>query len=180
MNITLTPSLSAGDPSKIDAEKMTKRVKDGIESAWNGKWKPGCGCDVKFSANVKFVSLDKRRRDKGKGRIDYEWPRDDNVIFVVDQDARDNVWWGMDHGVWSQRSEDWVYAHEAGHLMGLQDEYRDKDGKSVAFPGREGHIMAEYNGLTTQDEINAIIGDRCPTSCKNQTRPSQSQPGKGK
>ena len=39
----------------------------------------------------------------------------------------------------------WVAAHEAGHLMGLGDRYKDINGKSIPQKGWENNIMVAPN-----------------------------------
>ena len=79
-------------------------------------------------------------------------------------ESLDFVFWGSG-GEWSAGAKDWVYAHEAGHLMGLPDDYKDKKGVSVPDKGHKGHMMGSYGGKVDQHEIDDILGKtKCP--CK--------------
>jgi len=60
-------------------------------------------------------------------------------------------------GAWDPVEEGWVAAHEAGHLMGLPDFYRDINGKSVPMPGHDKTIMGQYGGDITEDDITMIL-----------------------
>src|SRR5262249_25055495 len=48
-----------------------------------------------------------------------------------------------DTGLWEWREDPRVYAHEAGHLMGLRDHYiRHADNSTTPMPGYQGSLMA--------------------------------------
>ena len=64
-----------------------------------------------------------------------------------------------DAGRWSGPE---VAGHEAGHLMGLQDDYKRGEGPN---PGHEGHVMAVWGGAVDQHEINDIV--RSPVESHN-------------
>jgi hypothetical protein len=57
--------------------------------------------------------------------------------------------WFTDTGRWSAGADNYVIAHEAGHLFGFADYYTDSGGVSTPTPGYEGTIMAEYDGTAT-------------------------------
>lgn len=93
------------------------------------------------------------------------WPNgieDDNLIAIsTDPNLRSTVN-GDNRGYWNadNRPEaDWQYAHEAGHLMGLDDDYVDdpNTGRSVPNPGHEHHMMAEDQGTVVWHEVEGIL-----------------------
>jgi RHS repeat-associated protein len=50
-----------------------------------------------------------------------------------------------------------VGAHEAGHILRLDDNNRIVGGRSVALPGYEGNIMGTITGQPTADQITSIV-----------------------
>ncbi len=148
LNITLVPF---NCPKVANGADMVKRVKTSIETNWNGNWTSGSYQHIVFVANVKYVVV--KYNDKGRALND---PFDDNVVKITDQEMRDYVR-GGDSGLWSTKSADWVYAHEAGHLMGLADHYTDTANGSVPNQGWAGDIMGDYGGTATQRDINDIV-----------------------
>ena len=92
-----------------------------------------------------------------------------NFINVDNKFERPNVILGS-FGTWigsgtPQRyglpfTKDNIPAHEAGHLLGLKDRYKDNSsGISAANPGWEGNLMATTFGNVDQRNIN-VIGER--------------------
>lgn len=56
-------------------------------------------------------------------------------------------------------------AHEAGHLLGLPDHYKDVNGGSVPDPGFENDIMGARGKAPSERDIQDIIGNcGCATS----------------
>ncbi|MFG6935575.1 RHS repeat-associated core domain-containing protein [Burkholderia pseudomallei] len=92
---------------------------------------------------------------------------DANVITVPDTTGRSFVnGTGGNSGTWyadgmTGTNDPWIPAHEAGHLMGLPDHYKDgcKDGKLISTPnpGYEHDIMGAYGSPATAQDIQAII-----------------------
>lgn len=79
---------------------------------------------------------------------------------------------------WTDSEPPGAYAHEAGHLMGLIDQYTDYDGINgicydeddpcIALPGHEEDIMGSLSGKPTQKSIDDIVargGVICPCEC---------------
>lgn len=138
-----------------------QRIKQSIESNWNG-YEKGC-CVVNVTADVSVQSR--------KSRWLYRFLNSDenNIEITSDSSHRSYVnGVGGRYGVWGSQAVPWVYAHEAGHLMGLSDDYQDvanSDGSLTSVPnaGHEGHIMGEYGGKANQHEIDAILKNiECP------------------
>ncbi len=62
-------------------------------------------------------------------------------------------------GTWYVGSDPWVAAHEAGHIMQLDDRYVEAGPGNVDVqPGWEGTIMAEHLGEVTSADRQAVLG----------------------
>lgn len=160
LNIVIYPK--GGDSiNNIEMRTTAQRIKQSIESNWNG-YEKGC-CVVNVTADVSVQSR--------KSRWLYRFLNSDenNIEITSDSSHRSYVnGVGGRYGVWGSQAVPWVYAHEAGHLMGLSDDYQDvanSDGSLTSVPnaGHEGHIMGEYGGKANQHEIDAILKNiECP------------------
>ena len=139
----------------------------------------GC-CKVSTKAKV-------RVRRKGKGpRPGY------NQIEVTNEaDFRSYVNGGRDSGKWSSTESGEVYAHEAGHLLGLDDQYDDRtdaDGNTVSVT-RPGHEMDKMGakggklgiGSAARGSLDTLLlskGARCnPARCCRRTTTTTLPPG---
>ncbi|MGH8033143.1 MAG: hypothetical protein ACREO8_12475 [Luteimonas sp.] len=61
-------------------------------------------------------------------------------------------------GTWYGGEDPWVSAHEAGHLMRLDDRYTETTpGVTTPQPGWEGTIMAEHMGAVTPVDRQGIL-----------------------
>ena len=61
-------------------------------------------------------------------------------------------------GTWYGGENSWVAAHEAGHIMQLDDRYTEATpGKTVPQPGWEGTIMAQHMGAVTPADRQAVL-----------------------
>lgn len=102
---------------------------------------------------------------KGSEQLAYN----DNLVQINNEPEDWRSWVRIDrnYGVWTQNARDWVYAHESGHLMGLPDNYTDKNDQSVPTPGHEGHMMASYGGVVAWHEVLDITGSLAPCQCQH-------------
>lgn len=89
---------------------------------------------------------------------------DDNVIAITtDSNHRSYVnGVGGNSGYWNADNvpgSDWQYAHEAGHLMGLDDDYTDDPitGESIPNPGHRSHMMGGYRGAVHRHEVEDLL-----------------------
>jgi len=160
LNIVIYPK--GGDSiNNIEMQTTALQIKQSIESNWNG-YEKGC-CVVNVTADVSVQSR--------KSRWLYRFLNSDenNIEITSDSSHRSYVnGVGGRYGVWGSQAVPWVYAHEAGHLMGLPDDYQDdtnSDGTVTSVPnaGHKGHMMGEYGGSVNQHEIDAILKNiECP------------------
>ena len=148
VNITIYYAHRLESNARTDLARIARRIKKQIEERWNAQtWRYGC-CTVKFKANVNY------RNQVGKSGI-----VDDNLIAIsTDPNLRSVVYGvGGNTGYWNadnRQGSDWQYAHEAGHLMGLGDDYTDAQGPNQ---GHDGHMMAEDKGIVVQHEVDDIM-----------------------
>lgn len=108
-----------------------------------------------------------------------------NQINITTEDGfRSYVDGGRDSGTWSSAESGWTYAHEAGHLLGLDDEYDDMtdangDTVSVTRPGHEMDKMGAANGklgvgVAARGDLDRLLvsqGAQCNTArcCRRTT-----------
>lgn len=170
-----------GSLKKSDLEKKAEDWKKEIEDTWNGANYVYDCCKVKFIVEVKV-------RDKK----DPPTPGFDQIGVVpagsgyrdsmkgitrgsVDDDGFSNEPYEKDlGGEWNSGSSG-VAPHEAGHEMGLGDQYDDsfdKDGNLVSTTrkGHEHDIMGGREGkpVNSIDNIKTILkkrGIKCPPEC---------------
>ena len=179
--LTLNITIYAQDEDtklKMKWTYLELTIKDAIESYWNaGNWTLGF-CSIKFEANIKSDKIS----------TTYVGADDDNEIQITTEKGyRSYVTFSDSGGTWAQDDNPWVFAHEAGHLMGLGDDYTDKwvtatQKSSVPDPGHSGHMMAEYGAQVQEHEVKQILNVwkvKCPCTCPPQNQPApQSQPQK--
>jgi RHS repeat-associated protein len=65
---------------------------------------------------------------------------------------------GENSGTWDPNEPNlgWTAAHESGHLMGLDDQYKKPNGVYTINPGWERNIMSTYGGKAEQKNIDMI------------------------
>jgi hypothetical protein len=154
-------TLNIGIYGSQASDALAAQVKQSIESRWNGQTtRKGCrqsdpgNCDVRVVANVKSYPSAEHWTDV----------QEDNQVKFTGNTVRSWVSpFGMSYGHW-QSNEDWAYAHEAGHLMGLGDDYDYITNQPNT--GHAGHMMGSYGGTVSQHEIEGILnGHKCPQKC---------------
>lgn len=148
LNITIYYANRIELNARTDLARIARRIKKQIEDNWNAQsWRYGC-CTVRFVANVKH-----------KNQVGPNGITDDNLIAITtDANHRsyvDGV--GGNTGYWTadnRPGSDWRYAHEAGHLMGLRDDYTDAGGPN---PGHENHMMGRRGKPVHQHEVEDLL-----------------------
>jgi hypothetical protein len=98
----------------------------------------------------------------------------DNKIKITHGGVRSGInAWNRKHGRFDRKAHDWVYAHEAGHLMELDDHYHTVQEKYHRWgepdPGYEGLIMGDYLGkVSFKDIVNIMKKNKieCPCECR--------------
>jgi hypothetical protein len=171
--------------SQNKADDLMKTWKQNIESVWNN-WGNNhtfgeCKCPVKFKVEMEKL-------DAGKNCTDA--PAGYHCVQVTDTPANqrghvadmqvcppDDNW--NCYGDWTTGASGLDAAHEAGHMMGLQDAYQNQpqaDGSVNQVnlepqpAGQPQSIMAVASGDVTalQSHINSIVnaaGVKCPDRC---------------
>jgi RHS repeat-associated protein len=153
VNITIYAKTKA-ESEKINWERMKKRIEESVANNWNKDWGVDC-CTVTFKAVVTANTEARTAEDAGG----------DNQIEINDEENSRAYVVGGSKGVWSQRRPDWTYAHETGHLMGLDDDYTDAGGPKE---GKAGRMMASFNGVVHRDEVVDVLKQnnlKCPMEC---------------
>jgi RHS repeat-associated protein len=148
----------------VNLSSVASRIDSSIESHW-GTWQTN-GWTITFEAQVTPIGLRPPPPKGGPAQID-----NSNQIEINDEPAtfRSFVNWRHNRGQWTQRADDWVFAHEAGHLMGLPDDYHDTPSGSVPNAGHAGHMMGDYGGSVVWHEVLDITGP-LPMCCPKTRR----------
>lgn len=169
-NCTLTVTLNIGIYGPGATSALASKIESCINSHWNGHTtKKGCSkcdpgnCKVAVEAHVKYYANAKH------------WPDvpEDNQIKIRGSTGK-RSWVFGPGGSWGHWEDDtvtldnptpcWTFAHEAGHLMGLGDDYSYWTGKP--HKGHEDHMMGRYGKPVAQHEIDGILdGKKCPKEC---------------
>ena len=162
ITITLQIQISGANATQALADKIEKEIED----CYNGQnFKYDC-CEVKFDVKMKVGGA----ADPNYHQITiHHDPGVDTYVDSVDSPLPTPNG-GSGSGNWGDSNSPEVYAHEAGHLMGLTDKYKKKpDGTTSACAGHENDKMGTLSGKPQQSDINSIIeaaGVKCPDKCK--------------
>jgi hypothetical protein len=147
INITIYYAHSLEANAKTNLKRIAGRIKKSIETHWNrGNWRVDC-CKLIFQANVKYANT-----------TDASQVRGDNIIAISTDPNHISFVIGDRTGYWSADNlpgTDWRFAHEAGHLMKLPDDYSHDTGR--VNPGHSNHMMGEWGGVVAQHEIDDIV-----------------------
>jgi hypothetical protein len=165
------------------SKAVAKKIRNGILGCSPGKVGGysllGC-CKVNTQTKV-------RVRRKGKGPR----PGYNQIEITNEADFRSYVDGGRDSGKWGSTESGEVYAHEAGHLLGLDDQYDDRtdaDGNTVSVT-RPGHEMDKMGapggklgiGGAARGSLDSLLlskGARCnPTKCCRRSTTTTIPPG---
>jgi RHS repeat-associated protein len=110
--------------------------------------------DVKFDVSVNLYE-NKPKNDPFMIPESWNPSNTDNFIKVDNTETREFVD-GGDEGTWTT-NDTWTSAHEFGHLIDLDDKYKDTKSGSQADPGWAGNMMADYNGTVQQKNIDDVV-----------------------
>ena len=147
LNITIYYANKIELNARTDLARIARRIKKQIEDNWNAQtWRYGC-CTVRFVANVKY-----------KNQVGSDGITDDNIIAITTDAKHRSYSLGKSRGYWTADNNpgsDWRYAHEAGHLMGLDDDYNEQTG--TPNPGHEDHMMGKWGKPVAQHEVEDLL-----------------------
>jgi RHS repeat-associated protein len=134
-NVTITlPIEYTGRGATPD---VIKKFNDAIEKAWTGKF-------GKYNVRTIVVVPDPMAADGEK-----------NTVTVPKINFRANS--SRNQGYWPAPRPGYTAAHEAGHLMGLDDQYDDATGP---YAGYEDNIMGRHDKTGIKEsQITEIIGN---------------------
>lgn len=152
----------------------TKNVADQMQKDVNGKWssstfsaKSANGTSFRVSVKVKILLYNNKEKSDPFIILQSWNPYNrDNFVEVGANDKRSYVT-GGDEGLWRSQgrngrtlAEDDPAPHEIGHMLGLTDRYKDKNGASVTDIGWENNIMGNSRtGKVEQRNIDGILKD---------------------
>ena len=160
------------DPPKARGgatKKMAKKIRAGIlgcsPSKAGGYALGGC-CKVIERATVRVRKHGKQPR-----------PGFNQIEITTDPDYRSCVD-GRSSGIWSTAESGEIFAHEAAHLLGLDDQYFERpDGTTTPYPGHEMDKMGGPGGKlgggpAARAQLDSLLlskGARCPEKCCKST-----------
>jgi len=137
VNITIPVEFKKGT-----TDEQKQFFKKSAEEHWSGKY------------GEYTVNLVVEERDSGKR----------NKIEFKDKEGRAYVFHGSSMKLFKENSKkdlSWTIGHEVGHLMNLDDHYKDKriNGEKVSVPnaGWENNIMSQSQGSVEKKNIDEIL-----------------------
>lgn len=146
---------------------LASRIETAINSKWNGAGQTytdedGNVFDVVF--NVTVSVYDSADPTNNPLVIPDAWnPESTNNYIKIKKGSGQSHVWAGDEDVWYDGASNWTYAHEFGHLVGLDDRYHDKyyvfGGPTVTDSGWETNIIGTYGGKIDQRNIDGIVGE---------------------
>jgi hypothetical protein len=172
--VTTFIEISGAGASKAIARKIRSGIAACSPATVGGYSLGGC-CKVIMRSKVRV-----RRRNRG--------PRPGYSQVDVTTEAGFRSYVQGDGGVWGSDEAPEIYAHEAAHLLGLDDEYVDStlpDGTEVSI-ANEGHEMDKMAtsggkfgiGIAARDTLDQLLlrkGARCDTrKCCHETTTTNS------
>ena len=165
IKITIKIAFSGADNATMD------KWKQDIESTWNGYTYGDCGCPVKVSVETKSVQgLCEQNPVPGYHCIDVtaDYARDTagktyrGYMKGVSQKGSDSLgWWSshMNEALPGVQGSIHDAAHEAGHMLGLNDDYNATNGTyGENIMGRTWGDKAK----PTQAQIDQTVEKNCP------------------
>lgn len=166
-------------------QRLVSSWERAIESNWQALPQFN-GCDVKVSATTTFSGKTTTNR-QGYHQIEIKALKPgefyDSHVYIPSADTSNHQWVGG-RGTWGDKNPNntWIAAHEAGHLMGLRDEYKElpraPDGSRRTVPLIPGSIMSEFGKTGTlqahSDGVVNGVGAICdhPPDAQLTARPS--------
>jgi hypothetical protein len=129
--------------AKGTTDTQKQMYKESVEKAWSGQF---------GSMNV-TLNVEERSRSQR------------NRIKFSEKSGTSYVLFGRYMTLFKEKSDNdtaWVETHETGHLMKLNDEYKEgkySDGTRKTTPnaGWKNNVMAEFNGAVEEKNINDIL-----------------------
>ncbi|MCL2656182.1 MAG: RHS repeat-associated core domain-containing protein [Betaproteobacteria bacterium] len=134
-NVTITIPMEYRGPGAT--QSVIDKFNNGIRKNWSGRI-------GRYNVTVRTPTPDAQCPSDKKNIIDI--PNGNGRAYV------NGV--GGNAGNWPSDRPAWTAAHEAGHLMGLDDQYSDEGG---AKRGYEKNIMGVRNGMPSEADITEII-----------------------
>lgn len=150
-------------------KSVLKQMQSDVNSIWGGTYSITTANGTNFDVSVKVnIALYDGKEKNNPYIIPETWNpfNRDNFIKVEANDKRSYVK-GGDEGTWRSYgrngmtlAEDDPAPHEVGHLLGLNDKYKDVKGKSIPNIGWENNIMGNSRyGKVDKRNIEGILKD---------------------
>jgi len=168
------------DVPKEDRPHVQQQIEDTIESEWSGR-KKGC-CTVNVDVEIREPSIWNHIEDwftpdgRENNYVDVTYNQTGgyngtNRSYVVGNQTGVFVTNSAEvNGSHNPRTDyaTWAYAHEAGHLMGLEDGYYEANGEQGARSGYNGdEMMSAAYARVTQNDIDRLT-NQTPCPCEEE------------